>query len=92
MSLSLNFNEGEFKRQMAAAAQSGLQQLAREQTSDFDRLRQQYTGRPVEEIRPALQRLFARYDGKITEPELTEWAQMISDGTPIEFKPEKIRW
>ena len=43
------------------------------------------------EIKPALQRLFARYDGKITDPKLSEWAQLISDGTRIEMKPGRIR-
>lgn len=61
--------------------QAGVDRVAREQTRDLDQLRQQYAGRPVAEIKPALQRLFARYDGKITDPKLSEWAQLISDGT-----------
>jgi phage tail-like protein len=33
----------------------------------------------------------SRYDGKITDPELSEWAQLISDGTRIEMMPGRIR-
>lgn len=88
MKISINFDEREFKRKM----QSGVDKFAREQTRDLDRLRQQYVGRPIDEIKPALHRLFARYGGKITDPELSEWAQLISDGTRIELKPDKIRW
>ena len=92
MKISINFDEREFRRQMQSAVQSGVDKVAREQTRDLDRLRQQYVGRPIDEIKPALQRLFARYDGKITDPELSDWAQLISDGTRIELQPDKIRW
>ena len=40
---------------------------------------------------PALRALFARDGGSITEPELTEYAEMISSGTRIEFITDKAR-
>lgn len=89
--MKIQFNEREFKRLMEKEVQAGIDKMAAEQNRELDRLRQQYTGRPVEQIKPALQRLFARYDGKITEPDLTEWAQLISDGTKITLKPDRIR-
>lgn len=86
--MNFEFNE-EGMRQIAEEA---VARAAAEQTQDLDRLRRQYTGQPIEAIRPALQQLFASYDGSITEPELSEWAQLISDGTRIEMKPEPIDW
>ena len=87
MKIDIKFDQAALRREI----QAGLDRVAREQTRDLDRLRQQYTGHPVAEIKPALQRLFARYDGKITDPDLSEWAQLISDGTRIEMKPGRIR-
>ncbi len=92
MSVSFEFNEREFKRLMETEAQSAVNDLAQQQTVELDQLRQQYTGRPVDEIKPVLQNLFAKDGGNITDPELSEWAQLISDGTKIEMKPEPIDW
>lgn len=80
---SFSFDENAFKR----LAEDAVMRLAAKQTRELEHLRLQYTGHPVEEIRPALQRLFAADGGNITEPDLTEWAQLISDGTRIEMKP-----
>lgn len=87
MKINVKFDQSALKREL----QAGIDRVARDQTGDLDRLRRQYTGHPVAEIKPALQRLFARYNGKITDPELSEWAQLISDGTRIEMKPGRIR-
>lgn len=86
--MNFEFNEAEMRR----IAEEAIVWVAAEQTEDLDRLHQQYAGQPIEVIRPALQQLFASYDGNITEPELSEWAQMISDGVRIEMKPESINW
>jgi hypothetical protein len=88
MNMKFEFDENAFK-QIAQDAVSGI---ASQQTADLERLRQQYTGQPIEVIRPALQRLFAGYDGNITEPELTDWAQLIHDGTHIKMKSAPIDW
>ena len=49
----------------------------------LDQLARQYKGRPVATVKPALKRAWERNGGKITDPELTEWATAISEGTPI---------
>lgn len=85
---SFEFDENAFKKVAADA----IRDVAAQQTRDLEQLRQQYTGQPVEAIRPALQQLFARYDGTITEPELTEWATLIHDGTRIEMSADDIDW
>lgn len=91
-SSSFKFNERELQRFMETEAQSALNDLATKQARELDQLREQYTGHPVEEIKPALQRLFAADGGNITDPELSEWAQLISDGTRIEMNPAPIDW
>lgn len=88
MSFKFEFDENALKREVARQAQPELDRIAREMTREMEGLR----GLPVEEIKPALQRLFARDGGSIAEPELGEYAQMIHDGTRIEFKADRIRW
>ena len=48
--------------------------------------------RPVAEIKPALKRAWEKGGGSVTEPELTEYAQMIDDGTKITFEAGQIQW
>ena len=50
----------------------------------LDRLGRQYEGQQVEAIKPVLQAEWSRVNGgSITDPELSEWAQHISDGRRI---------
>lgn len=88
MSSSFSFNEDAFRQ----IAEEAVTNVAAEQTRDLERLRAQYAGRPVEEIKPALQALFAGYGGSITDPELSDWAQLISDNTRIEMTAAPIDW
>lgn len=88
MSFKFEFDEKALKRELARQAQPEMDRIAREMTREMERLR----GLPIDQIKPALQRLFARDGGSITEPELSEYAQMIHDGTRIEFKADRIRW
>lgn len=88
MEIDFHFDENEFRR----LAQDVVNEVADEQTRDLELLRQQFTGKPVEQIKPALQRLWASYDGSIDDPELSDFAQLLSDGVRIEFIPEDIRW
>lgn len=86
--VSFEFNEEGMRR----VAEEAVRDMAAQQTQDLERLRQQYTGQPIEAIRPALQQLFGGYGGSITEPDLSDWAQLIHDGTRIEMTPEPIDW
>lgn len=48
---SFTFDEDAFRK----IANDAVRNIAVQQTRDLDELRQQYTGRPLDEIRPALQ-------------------------------------
>ncbi|WP_182348447.1 hypothetical protein [Tomitella gaofuii] len=49
----------------------------------FDELASQARGVPVEDIKPALVTAWESVEGELTEPELTEYARMLSAGTRI---------
>lgn len=70
--------------------QAGLEETAASQSRDLAGLAEKYAGKSVAEIKPELMRLFHRYGGRVGEPELSEWAQLIADGTQIEVIAEKL--
>jgi len=92
MSNSFQFDEREFKHFIESEAQAAINDRAAQRTQELEAFRQQHSGRPLEEIKPALKRLFENDGGSITEPELSDWAQLISEGIRIEMKPEAIDW
>ncbi|MFJ6281300.1 hypothetical protein [Arthrobacter subterraneus] len=84
MGSGFNFNGKDFEKQVMKAAESGIRDLTKQYDRMFDSLRRQYTGRPVNEIKPVLQREWRRVNGgSISDPELTNYASLISEGTPI---------
>lgn len=92
MSFKFDFDPKAFERAIRKDGEAHVQGLSSEMTRDFDRLHAQYANRPVDEIRPALKRAWEKGGGTIGEPELTEYAQMISEGTKIEFRAGPIKW
>ena len=76
----------DFEREIMKAAQSGLREVANDYQKMFDSLGRQYSGRPVEAIKPALRREWSKIGGSISDPELTDYATLISEGTHIEMK------
>lgn len=83
----LDFDSKEFERQVMKAAESGVRDLASQYEKMLDSLRRRYTGRPVAEIKPVLKREWARINGgSISDPELTDYATLISEGTRIKMQ------
>jgi hypothetical protein len=70
--------EDELGRMAFEAVQSRLQPV-------LDRVHEQYAGRPVNEIKPVLAREWAANTegGSIADPELTQYATVISEGHRI---------
>lgn len=75
--------------------QSGFQDLEknlkRDITKDmqefFDKLSRRYKGKPVSQVKQALSREWKReLGGSITDPELTNYAEVISGGGKIAVK------
>ena len=66
-----------------------LAQMVANVTKAMDEISKDYSGRPVEEVRPALAaRWAAANDGaKITEPDLTNVATLISQGKRVWVTP-----
>lgn len=80
----MRFNE----RALDKILQDAVTDLASEYQEMFDNFAR-YQGRPVSEIKPVLQREFARLGGKISEAQLTDYATHISEGRTITMEIDR---
>jgi hypothetical protein len=87
MSMKFSMNP-DWERQLARAIEPRMQEFVRRLQAAVDGLRPVYEGKPVEEIKPALQQAWANVnDGaRITDPDLTEYAEAIRIGRPVEIR------
>lgn len=74
------------KRAFDKLAKDMVKDEAKRLQKMMDDLVRRYQGHPVAEVKSALARQWKKDGGKITEPELTEWATLISEGTHIKIK------
>ena len=91
VNIDFKFDSDSFEREVKKQAQSAINEMARGMTREFDRLTQQYKGQLVEVIKPEVRRVFEKDGGGITDPELTDYAKLISNGQHIEVVPEDIQ-
>lgn len=82
--MKFKINEKAIKR----VIQPAMRDIARTYDREFEKLRVHYTGKPVAEIKPAIKRLFRSNGGSISDPELTSYAELISQGKSIRMKVE----
>ena len=85
-----DFDENALRREIAEQAQSAVNEIAARITRDLEALRVQFEGSPPEEIKPGIKRVFSKDGGNISDPELSEYAQLISEGTEIRIEPDLL--
>jgi len=84
---SFDFNAKDLEREVMRAAESGMNDLAKQYERLFESMSRKYMGQPISDIKPVLRREWLRMTGKsIADPDLTDYAQAISDGTKVKFK------
>ncbi|WP_028281138.1 hypothetical protein [Arthrobacter sp. H5] len=86
MGSGFTFNSKDFEKQVRKATEGSVRDLAGQYERMFESLRRRYTGRPVDVIKPILEHEWKRINGgSITNPELTDYASLISEGTHIKM-------
>lgn len=75
-----------WEKELEKAVRPALKDIASGYQKMFDSLLRRYQRRPVSEIKPVLRREWARVGGSISDPELTEYATHISEGTRIQMR------
>lgn len=81
----INFSSN-LEREINRAVQGQVKDVTAEYQRMFDRMVRTYAGHPTAAIKPVLRRNWQTIGGDITDPELTTYAQHISDGTKIQVK------
>lgn len=75
-----------WEKELEKDVRPALKDIASDYQKMFDSLLRRYKGRPVSEIKPVLRREWSRVGGSISDPELTEYATHISEGTNIQMR------
>ena len=75
-----------FERDLNNMLQGTMKDIASDYQKMLDSLSRRYKGHSVAEIKPVLRREWARVGGSISDPELTDYATLISGGTSIQMK------
>ncbi|MFJ8657432.1 hypothetical protein ACIRNU_34480 [Streptomyces rochei] len=62
--------------------------MARDLTTALNGLRTQYQGKPIEDVKAAVQSTWSKHTGggSITDPELTQFAEQIQAGGRVEVR------
>jgi hypothetical protein len=92
VTVKFGFDERGLRHAVEESANRAVREIAAKLQRMLDRLGREYEGEPVAVIKPVLQREWRAVNGgSITDPELTVYAQHLSDGTRILIKPGKLR-
>lgn len=75
-----------WEKELEKAIRPAMKDIASDYQKMFDSLSRRYKGRPVSEIKPVLKREWSRVGGSISDPELTDYATLISEGTRIQMR------
>ncbi|MEU7913962.1 hypothetical protein [Microbispora bryophytorum] len=81
MGSSFKFDDREIKR----LVDETVNEVARQYEHALDQMGLDLKGRPVEDIKSLVRARFEDLGGDITDPELTNIARAISEGTKISF-------
>lgn len=86
-----DFDEKALMREIAKQAQPAVNEIAARMTRELEALRVEFEGRPAGDIKPGIKRVFSKDGGNISDPELSEYAQLISEGAKIRINPASLR-
>ncbi|MDQ4145116.1 MAG: hypothetical protein M3198_15520 [Actinomycetota bacterium] len=84
----MKFDEDAIACAVRKAAAPALREMAADMERVLKNLSSEQQGRPLDEVKPALQGEFARHGWTITEPELTAYAEAIASGQRIRVQSE----
>ncbi|MFE5512252.1 hypothetical protein ACFQ9J_16865 [Streptomyces sp. NPDC056529] len=79
-----NFDKRKLEKVVRRAAQVKGDELARQLTSDLNALNPACVGRPVDEVKVEVQRVWRRLmESDLPEPKITEFAEKIAGGGTV---------
>ena len=63
-----------------------MKDIARDCRKEFERLSRRYQGQPLPQIEREIRRITGNHEMNLSDREVSEYAQLVSEGTKIEFK------
>lgn len=75
-----------WEEELKRAAQPAMQKFADQNQPKMDDLFEQYQGRPVEEIKPSIQREMESWGGSMSDDAVTRVATAISEGQRVKLR------
>ncbi|MEW2266879.1 hypothetical protein [Streptomyces sp. NPDC047868] len=86
--VKIKFDERGLKKAVQKAAEKTARGMASDLTRALNGLTPTYQGRPLDEVKQAVQSTWKRHSGggSITDPELTEFAEKIASGGRVEVR------
>jgi hypothetical protein len=83
--IEFNFNFDD--RALKKAVNQEIASMASDLTRALGTLAARYQGKPLAQIKPEIQRIWAQHTGgSVTDPELTQFAEQIQAGQGIEVR------
>jgi hypothetical protein len=91
--IETSFDPRRFESNMKRQVNDGLRRYAAKLQAALDGLHQHMAGQPIEQVKAELRSTWraATGDGDITDPELTRFAQAISDGQRVVLETSQFR-
>lgn len=89
--INMQFDERAIEREINREVNSAMQDIARKLNRRFSEIARTAEGRDLESVKSEVLRAFRSEGADVSEPELTEYAQHLIEGTVISFKPGTLR-
>ena len=87
----IKWDKNALDRVVKETANKAVVEQGRKLQSELDSVLAQSSGKTAAEIKPLVQNAFRRIGGSISDPELTQYAEVIAEGTRIVVQPERLK-
>lgn len=81
--MQININE----KALGRLVQPALKNISKSYNEEFATLSRTHKGRPKKEIEREIRRIFKKHGGSIDNQKAASYAQLISEGKQVTFKP-----
>ncbi|MDX2025039.1 hypothetical protein [Microcella sp.] len=89
--INMQFDKRALEREMNREVNSAMRDTARKLNRRFSEIARTAEGRDLDSVKSEVARAFRSEGADVSEPELTEYAQHLLEGTVISFEPGTLR-
>lgn len=89
--INTKFDKRAIEREISREVNSAMQDIARGLNRKFSEIARTAKGRDLASVKSEVLRAFRSEGADVSEPELTEYAEHLIEGTAISFEPGRLR-